>query len=118
MHNLDYDAEFVRVKELCAKKQLDVVVSTAKKGDQGISIRTFDHVHIAVPSGADKARFEQQKGRAERDYDEALIKKFGEKKTPKVFYYWDTKHDKTKDAGGVVLKQYPASKVIRNMKGK
>lgn len=102
--NLDNDAEFVRVKELGEKRELDVVIAT-QKGDVGISIRTLDHLHITTPTGNDIERFNQQKGRIERE--------FPGKETPRVYYYWDVNMEKLREAGNKIIKAYPGVSVLK-----
>ncbi len=63
-------------------------------------------------------RFNQQKGRVEREYDKKLLKKFGPKATPLVFYYWDTGIEKLQGAGNNIMKTYPGTGVLKLTKGK
>lgn len=112
---LDYNKEFERVKKLGEKRKLDVIVGT-QKADVGISVRTLDHVHITTPTGGDIKRFNQQKGRVERDHDEALRKLFGNKATPLVFYYWDTRIEKIRDEGNNIIKNFGNVSILKPKK--
>lgn len=98
------DAEFTRVTKLASKRKLDVVVATAK-GDVGLNIKTVDHGFVAMPTGSNTERFNQQKGRTERHHPG--------KKTPRVYYLWDVKQDRLRESGNAILKVFPGCNVFR-----
>ena len=108
----DDDKEFFEIKKLGANKEIDVVIAT-QKGDVGLSIKTIDHVIISTPTGGNLERFNQQKGRAERDYDDELKKKFGKKATPSVDYLWDIKIESIRKKGNSILKNYTNVSVLQ-----
>lgn len=108
----DDDKEFFEIKRLGANKEIDVVIAT-QKGDVGLSIKTVDHVIISTPTGGNLERFNQQKGRAERDYDDELRKKFGKKATPSVDYLWDIKIESIRKKGNSILKNYTNVSVLQ-----
>ena len=105
MKSYDSHNAYKSVKSLGEKKKLDVIIAT-QKGDVGVNIRTIDHMFITTPTGTNMERFNQQKGRCERDYNVALEEKFGVKATPHVYYFWDVNHEKLQKAGNSVLKKY------------
>lgn len=113
--NYDSYNAFEKVQKLAEKKKLDVIVST-KKGDVGLSVRTIDHTFITTPTATNMERFNQQKGRCERDYNTALEEKFGVKATPHVYYFWDVNHPDFQKAGNRVIKKYKGQ--IFKLKGK
>ncbi len=98
------DSEFTRVTKLAAKRKLDVIIATAK-GDVGLNVKTIDHGFITTPTGSNTERFNQQKGRAERHHDG--------KKIPRIYYLWDVKQDRLREAGNVILKVFPGCGVFR-----
>ncbi len=112
MYKLDNDKEFNRVKKLGEQRKLDVIIGT-QKGNVGINIRTIDHGFVTTPTGNNLKLFNQQIGRIERDHDKELKKLFGPKSTPKLYYFWDVKMDKTKDAGNNIIKHYPGVSVLK-----
>lgn len=114
---MDNDAEFSRIKELAGKRKLDLIITT-QKGFVGLSVKTIDHGFASTPTGINMELFNQQKGRVERDHDKKLKRKFGEKKTPKLFYLWDCKIEKFQKAGNRVMKKYPGSAILRLKKRK
>jgi len=111
----DDDKEFFEVKRLGTEKSIDVIVAT-QKGDVGLSIKTVDHVIVTTPTGGNLERFNQQKGRAERDYDKELKKKFGKKPTPSVDYLWDTKIESLRKKGNNILKNFTNVSVLQKQK--
>lgn len=100
----DADSEFTRVTKLAAKRKLDVIIATAK-GDVGLNVKTIDHGFITTPTGSNTERFNQQKGRAERNHDG--------KKVPRIYYLWDVKQERLREAGNVILKVFPGCGVFR-----
>ena len=115
---LDYndDEAFFEIKKLGVEKKLDIVIAT-QKGDVGLNNKTFDHLIITTPTGGNIEKFNQQKGRVERDYDEILVKKFGKKKTPTVDYLWDLKHDSLRSKGRKIMNNYANVNILQT-KGK
>ena len=111
MTGFDKNVEFDRVAKLGARRKLDLTICT-QKGDVGLNIRTFDHVFVTTPTGANLERFNQQKGRVERDHDKKLEKLFGRKKTPHLYYFWDTKMEKLQEAGNKVISAYANVNVL------
>lgn len=113
-HMLSYDDDkaFFQIKKLGEQKKLDVIIST-KKGEVGLNIKTIDHVIVTIPSGGNIERFNQQKGRAERDYDKYLVKKFGKKKTPTVDYLWDLKIESLRKKGRNILNNFSNVHIIQ-----
>lgn len=109
--NYNDDEEFYKLVELGTKKKIDVIVAT-QKGDVGLNIKTIDHVIIATPTGGNLERFNQQKGRAERDHDEKLEKIFGKKPTPTVDYIWDIKIESLRSKGENIMKNFTNVHVI------
>ena len=82
-------------------------------GEVGVSIKTIDHGFVTTPTGSNKERFNQQKGRIERDHDEELELQFGEKATPHMYYFWDTGIDMCQKAGNTVMKSHPGTGILR-----
>lgn len=115
IHSFDHDKEFLRVQELGEQRKLNVIIAT-QKGDVGINIRTIDHLHITTPTGGNQERFNQQKGRVERSHDSELEKRFGPKATPKVYYYWDVKIEKLRNAGNNISKHFAEVSVLKQVK--
>lgn len=105
MSKYDDDKAFFQVKKLGTAKKIDVIVAT-QKGDVGLNIKTIDHVIVTTPTGGNLERFNQQRGRAERDYDEELIALFGKKKTPTVDYIWDLKIESLRKKGRKILNNF------------
>lgn len=102
--SFDSDKEFDRVNKLSEKKKLDVIIGT-QKADVGLNIKTLDHVAVTTPSGHNIERFNQQKGRCER-----YLKG---KKTPAIFYIWDVKMDRTREAGNSISRNFPGVSILR-----
>lgn len=105
LNKYDADLAFQDVKKLGTDKKIDVIIAT-QKGDVGVSIKTIDHLIITTPTGGNLERFNQQKGRAERNYDKKLVKKFGKKKTPTVDYIWDLRIESLRKKGENILRNY------------
>ena len=116
MVGFDHEKEADRVKKLGGQKKLDLIIGT-QKGDVSLSIRPIDHLHVTTPTGSNLERFNQQKGRPERDYDKKLEKKFGRKKTPHVYYYWDTRMSKLQESGNKIINAYKNCDVLNLRKG-
>jgi len=117
MLDLDLESEEKRVFNLARKRKLDVIVGT-QKVDVGLDIRTLDHLFLTMPSGNNIERFNQQKGRIERSHGD-LEKYFGEKAIPKVYYFWDVKMERLKEAGNNIIKAFPSTNILKlkNRKG-
>lgn len=111
----DADLAFQIVKKLGTKKKIDVIIAT-QKGDVGISIKTIDHLIITTPTGGNLERFNQQKGRVERNYDRPLIKKYGPKKTPTVDYMWDIRNESIRKKGENILRNFSNVNVLTKKK--
>lgn len=112
MKDFDSGVEYDRVKKLGDQRKLDVIIAT-QKGDVGINILPIDHGFITTPTGNNKERFNQQKGRIERDHNEALELQFGKKSTPHMYYFWDTGIEKLQKAGNTVMKSYPGTGILK-----
>lgn len=104
MRDYDADRAYRNVKRLAAKRKVDVIIAT-QKGDVGLSIKTVDHLFITSPTGTNPERFNQQKGRAERWHEGKSI--------PRVYYLWDVKNDRLREAGNQILKLFPGAGVLR-----
>lgn len=104
MHQYDADKEFHRVVKLGEQRKLDVIIAT-QKGDVGLSIKALDHLFITTPTGANTERFNQQKGRVERWHEGKAI--------PRVFYLWDVKLDRLREAGNTVMKTFSDCSILR-----
>ena len=106
---------FDYLKDIAERKELDIICST-QKGNEALSIITLDHVHVVGNGAGNLKLFNQQKGRVEREHGE-LEDLFGNKKTPQVFYYWDTKIEKCQNAGNRIMKKYPDCRILKTRKG-
>jgi superfamily II DNA or RNA helicase len=73
------DTAYKRISKLAKTKKLQFIIGT-QKAEVGLSIRTIDHAIITTPTGNNLERFNQQKGRVERTYDEETEVYFGHKK--------------------------------------
>ena len=104
MSTYDADKEFSRVVKKGESRELDVIIAT-QKGDVGVNIKTIDHLYITTPTGGNTERFNQQKGRVERWHEGKAI--------PRVFYLWDVKVDRLREAGNTVMKTFPGCTVLR-----
>jgi len=112
MYDFDHNKEFKRVKKRGEQRKLDVIIGT-QKANVGINIRTIDHTFITTPTAKNLELFNQQKGRGERDHDEAMIEQFGEKATPHTYYFWDVMHEDLQKAGNRLDKKYPGTSILR-----
>lgn len=105
LNNFDPIEEYEKMKQHDETKTINTIIAT-QKGDTGFSLKTLDHLIITTPTGNNLKRFQQQKGRVERDYDLDLISKFGNKETPEVDYLWDYKFSYLRKAGENILENY------------
>lgn len=112
MRGFDATKEYQRIVEKGNDRDIDVIIAT-QKGDVGINIRTIDHLFITTPSAVNMERFNQQKGRCERDYDEELEDRFGVKDQPQVYYFWDVHHGDFQKAGNSIMRKYKNTKILR-----
>ena len=112
----DYKSEamFDYLKDIAERKELDIICAT-QKGDVGLSVRTLNDVYICGPSGVNLPRFNQQKGRPEREHGE-LEELYGVKDQPQAFYFWDSKIEKCQNAGNNIMKKYPDSRILKTKK--
>ena len=117
MKSYDDDKEFFEIKKLGIKRKLDVIIATVK-GEVGLNIKTIDHEIITTPTGGNTERFNQQKGRVERDHDKALKKLFGNKATPTVDYSWDIRVEKIKRKGSNILKTFNNVHILQKRRKK
>ena len=116
MTGFSAEKEFDRVQRLADERKIDVVVAT-QKGDVGLNFRTIDHVFVTTPTGANAERFNQQKGRGEREHSKEQIAQFGPKATPHVYYFWDTSMEKFQRAGNAIMRAFPGTTVFSQRKG-
>ena len=107
--------EFFEIVNLGTRRELDAVIAT-KKGNSGLSIRTFDHGVVTYPINPQD--FNQQKGRLERSYDDELLKIFGKKKRPSIDYMWDVKSEKLRKKGKTILNTYSNVNVLQKRRKK
>lgn len=117
MFNFNAGDEFDRIKRLGEYKELDVIIAT-QKGDAAISIVTLDHGFVTTPTGTNIDRFNQQKGRVERDYNDVVELEQGPKPTPRMYYFWDTRNERLQKAGNAIMKKYPKTMILRLKKKK
>lgn len=109
MRSYDPLKESEQLIKMALDKKLNYVIAT-QKGNVGLSIRTLDHAIVTTPTNI--KLFNQKKGRVERDYDESLIKKFGNKKTPSIDYLWDYKINPLKNKGYDIMNNFSNVKII------
>jgi len=77
--NYDHDGAYDRILKLSYAKKLDYIIGT-QKAEVGLNLRSLEHLIITTASGNNLERFNQQKGRVERTFDDKLIELYGRKK--------------------------------------